>query len=189
MCRFKVLWEWLLPDTEQVLVHGRAGLVIAACLALTAAVVALILTWIVSGDLQRETAVAGAVFILLLVGIGALARRGRVSLATWTLVILLTLVITTDVMPYGLGSPAAAAYVIPITLAACGLGLWAGIGVAVFGSVAAWLVAWATTAGWYEPWELVDISHLTFNAPALTVIFLIVALIVGVWTRYLGRAS
>lgn len=184
---FKGIWEWLLPATKDALTRGRAGLVIATCLGLTVAVVGLILTWIVSGDLQGETVVAGAVLIAVLAGLGALARAGRALLATWLLVILLTLLTTADVAAYGMASTASAGFMVPIVLAACGLGLWPGLVIATFSAAVAWLLAWAENAGWYEPLLPPDISHLTFDAPALTVLFLLVALIVGLWTRHLGQ--
>lgn len=184
--RLNRAWEWLLPDTEDALVRGRAGLVIATGLGLTAAIGGLVLTWIISGDLQWETPVAGAIFILLLTAIGALARTGRATLAAWTLVTLLMLLITADVAYYGVGSTSAAAYVIPITLAACGLGWWAGLGVAGVSAAWVWLLAGAEAAGGYTPALPPADYHLTLSAPVLTVLFLAVALIAGLWSRYLS---
>jgi hypothetical protein len=178
----------MLPDTGDVLTRARAALVIATCLGLAISILALILTWLISRDLQVETAIAGTILIGLLAGIAALACSGRVTAATWILILLLTLLITLTTAPYGLGSPTSVAYAIPAVLAACGLGLWAGLGIATLGSAIIWLVAWATTSGLYEPWSAVDISHLTFNAPAMTVILMLVTLIAGVYTRYLERA-
>lgn len=125
--------EWLLPkNPDNALARGRAGLVMAACLGLAIAVLALLLVWLISGDLQVETVVGSLVFILVLAGISALARDGRAGLAAWALIILLVLLITVDAASYGLGSPAAAAYFVPVVLAACSVGLVAGIGVALF---------------------------------------------------------
>lgn len=184
----KDAWKTMLPPTESDLDRGRAGLVLATSLALSGAVVFLILTWLISGDLQWQTVVAGTIFVALLAGVAALARGGRIAAATWALVGLLTLLITADVIPYGAGSLAAAGYVVPIVIAACGLGLEASLGIAAFGATAIWLAAWAATAGWYQPLVPPEISHLTFNAPALTAIFGILALVVGLWTRYLSNA-
>lgn len=187
MNRLRILWTRLLPDTENVWARGRAGLVTATCIGLAGAMIALVLTWLISGDLQWETVVATTVFTAILAGIVALSRSGRTLLAVWLLVGLLTVLMTVDVIPYGLGSPSVAGYVIPIVLAACGIGLRAGLAVAGIGSATAWLVAWATTTSLYEPWEPVHISHLTFTAPAMTVIFFLTALVVGFWTYYLRQ--
>jgi hypothetical protein len=181
----KRLWRRMLPTTDDALVRGRAGLVIATCLGLIAAVTALIMTWLISGDLEAETVVAGLVFGLVLSGIAALARSGRATAATWLLVSLLLLLITADAAGYGLGSPAAVSFFVPIVLAACGLGLVAVLGVAVYSAVAVWVIAWGASAGWYEPEIPFEVWHLTFSAPLLTVLFLLVALIVGAWTRTL----
>jgi len=186
---WKRLWTWLLPDDGDALVRARAGLVVATCLGLMAATLALILTWLISGDLQLETVGAGLVLALLLAGLIALARGGRVSLATWLLVALLALLTTLDAAAFGLGSPASAGYLVPIVLAACGLGLWAGLGAALLGSAAVWLVAVGASAGWYEPYILFDESHLTFNAPFYTVIFCLVALLAGSWSQHLGAIA
>ena len=50
-----------------------------------------------------------------------------------------------------------------------------------------WLIAVALSSGWYQSSAPFQIDHLTFNAPVLTVIFLLVAVIVGWWSRYTTR--
>lgn len=164
---------------------GRAKLVFWSCGGLAAAGWALVLVWLISGDLQWETAVATAIFTAILAGIALLARSGRSRAALWVLVVLLMLLMTADSGSFGLASPAAAAFVLPILLAACGLGFRSGMGVASAATAVVWLVGWGTTAGWYEPYGLVEISHLTFNAPFYSVVFLVTAVIVGGWARYL----
>lgn len=170
---------------EDWLNKGRTKLVFGACGGLIVAGWALVLVWLISGDLQWETAVATAVFTIILLGIGLLARNGRLRAALWILVGLLILLIAVDSSSFGLSSPAAAAFVMPIVLAACGLGFRSGMGVALVATALVWLIGWGTTAGWYEPYGLVEISHLTFNAPFYSVVFLITAVIVGGWTKYL----
>jgi hypothetical protein len=161
---FQFAWEWLLPATEDALLRGQAGLVIAACLGL-------------------------ALAALALVGIGFLAREGGVLLAAGALVALLTLMVTAVVATYGLASVGASAYVLPIVLAACTLGLGAGLGMAGVSAAIAWLLAWGERAGWRKPVLQTHVYHLTFNAPALTVLFLLTALMAGFWSQYLVRAS
>jgi hypothetical protein len=186
---FQFAWEWLLPATEDVLLRGQAGLVIAACLGLALAAFALVLTWAVTGDLERRTVVGAVVLTLMLTGIGSLARGGRVLLAAGALIALLTLIITAVVTTYGLASVGASAYVLPIALAACALGLGAGLGVAGVSAAIAWLLAWGERAGWRKPLLQTHVYHLTFNAPVLTVLFLLTALVTGVRSRYLVHMS
>jgi hypothetical protein len=183
-----LFWTSLLPSTTDSLERGRAGLVATTCLGLITAMAALILTWLISGDLEWETAVAGIVMSFILVGFMILARNGRSRLALWLLSCLLFLLITSDAASFGPGSPAAAAYFLPIVLVACGIGLWGGLGMAIAGGTAVWLIAGAAAAGRYAPEIRYEEWHLTFIAPLFTVLFFLVALIVGYWMNYTSKA-
>ncbi len=185
--KLKLFWTSLLPNTTDFLEHGRAGLVATTCLGLITAMAVLILTWLISGDLEWETAVAGTVMSLILVGFIILARNGRSRLALWLLSGLLFLLITSDAVSFGLGSPAAAAYFVPIVLVACGIGLWGGLGMAAAGGTAVWLIAEAAAAGRYMPEIPYEEWHLTFIAPLFIVLFFLVALIVGYWMDYTSK--
>jgi len=170
---------------SDVLEKGRVKLLLWTCAGLIAAVWALIAVWLISGDLQWETAVAGAVLTLILAGIGLLAWNGRSRAAAWVLVALLMLLITADSASFGLDAPGSAAFVLPVVLAACALGLWPGVGTAAAASLIIWLIAWGTTAGWYEAYGTADMSHLTFNAPFYSVVLVLTAVIAGSWSHYL----
>ncbi len=162
---------------------ARQRLVMVTSLGVAGAVLFMVLFWVFSRSLEDiETIYAAAVLILILGGIAWLARRGRDKLAAWLLVGMVGLIIAVDLPYYGIGSPSAASFVIPIVLAACALGFWPGLGLAAFSTLVVWVVAWGTTSGgWLTPPTAID--HLTFNAPALTIIFFLVALIVGYWNR------
>lgn len=160
---------------------ARQKLILVSSLGVAGAVLFMVLYWVFSRSLEDiETLYAAAVLILILGGIAWLAQRGRDKLAAWLLVGLLTLIIAVDLPYYGIGSPSAAAFVIPIVLAACALGFWPGLGLAAFSTLVVWVIAWGTTSGgWMAPPTPID--HLTFNAPALTIIFWLVGLMVGYW--------
>jgi len=177
--------SWLLPQTQAPLIRGRALLIVLTCLSISAAYAALVVVWIVSGDLDWETLVAWGILTGILAGLVALVRGGRVALSAWIIVGLLVLITAIDVISYGLGEPGAAAFTIPIVFAACALGLWPALGVAVTASAVAWFSAIGEMVGWYMPGEVAIESHLTFNAPAYTVIFVLVALVTGLWNRYI----
>ncbi|MBN1920553.1 MAG: hypothetical protein JW892_04865 [Anaerolineae bacterium] len=172
-------WNRLLPTTNNPALRARANAILAACISISLAFAVLLLTWLLSGDLEGATVVAAGIFVAVLLGIGVLVRRERVLLAGWLLTGILLLLITADVWGYGLGSPAAAGYIIPILLAVCALGWRAGMSVAAACSLSVWLLAWGEVAGWHIPLSPIEVSHLTFNAPALSVIFLIAAAISG----------
>ncbi len=172
------------PIAEPV-ARGQAALLLAVSVGLVTAVWLLIFTWLISGDLEGATVMAGLVFSGVVLGLGALARSGRVRLAAGLMVGLLTLLIALDSASYGLAAPGAAAFVLPVVLAACCLGFGWGMAVAVVCATAVWAIAWATYAGWYAAYDPATLSHLTFNAPFYTVILLLTAVIVGAWSRYL----
>lgn len=184
MTTMKQVWRSLLPPGEDAWQRGQASLVVVACLGVAAAAWGLVLAWLVSGDLEWETAVASLVFTLLLVGLLAVNRR-RPSLALWLLVSLLLLLITLDVSSYGLGEPGAAAFFLPLALAACGLGLRAGLVTAGVSTAVVWLTAVGAALNWYMPETAYQESHLTFTAPFFTVLFWVVALMIGYWVQFL----
>jgi hypothetical protein len=156
-----------------------AILVIITCAAIMLGAAALILTWILSGDLEIETVAAAGALCLILGGLVLLALRGHERAALIILAALIFLLVAADLSWYGLHTSMAAAFLIPILLTACGLGMRAGIGAALAGSAYGWLLAAAENAGWIAVPYAADISHLTFDAPALTVIYLLCAVIAG----------
>ncbi len=175
------------PSLGDPVLTGRAKLIAVTSLGLMLAAWALVLTWLISGDLEGVTVLAAIVFSAVMLGLMALTRSGRIRLAAWLLIGLLGVLILADTADYGLSSPSIVSYIIPIVLAACTLGLAASAGVAVFGSIVIWLIAIASSLGWYHSSAPFTIDQLTFNAPVLTVIFLLVASIVGWWSRYTTR--
>ena len=173
------------PKFNDLVLAGRAKLIVVTSLGVMLAAWALVVTWLISGDLEGITVVAALIFSSVMAGLIMVARSGRVSLAAWLLTGLLCVLILADTADYGLGSPSIVSFVVPIVLAACTLGFAASIGVAVFGSSVLWLIAIALSSGWYQSSGPFQIDHLTFNAPVLTVIFLLVASIIGWWSRYI----
>jgi len=84
---------------------------------------------------------------------------------------------------YGVGTLSSAGFLIPIILASCGAGLWAGLALALVGSAWMWVIAFASSTGVLQPWIPYEVSNLTFDAPFLTVLFFLVAFILGIWMR------
>jgi hypothetical protein len=155
---------------------------------LVAATLFLLLTWLVSGDLQGITVLASLLLFAVLAVPLLLVRRGRVRAALWFLVGLLAFLVTADVVAYGVATPAPAAFVLPVLLAGCGLGLGPGLTVAALGSGVVWAVAWAASTGRLSPGEPFEAFHLTFNAPVVTVLLALTALIAGTWGEYVKHA-
>jgi hypothetical protein len=174
----------LLPATNDPILAGRAKLILATCVGLILAVWALVLTWLISGDLQIETVLVTIVFNFMLLGIAAVSRSGRITLAAWLLIVILGLAIVGDVGYYGVSAASIFAFVLPIILAACLVGLTAGMITAIIGAIVAWGAAIGAMQGWLDVAVPFEMKHLTFNAPVTSIVFLLVALIAGWWSRY-----
>lgn len=168
-------------NSKEQLVYQHAQLIKLTCFSLTGAIVFFLLYWILSNSLEEVTSIfAGGVLVLILNGIALLAHKKHVKPASWLLIGLLFLLVTIDLISYGIESLSAAFYVIPILLTAFCLGKWLALGMATLSSAVGWLTAWVeiSTSHTQTP---VDTSLLTFNAPMLTIILFSVAIISGYW--------
>ncbi|MBN2386240.1 MAG: hypothetical protein JXB85_04415 [Anaerolineales bacterium] len=163
------------PETRR-----RAQVIILTAAWMAVACALMIAWWILTSSLESiYTALAAGILCLLLGGIIVLACRERVTLAGWLLVSLTTLLVFAASSGYGLGTPSTAGYLIPIVLAGLVLGSRAGYAVTAACVLAVWGVGAAAWQGWFEPWIPFDISHLTFNAPLYSLLFALIAVMVG----------
>jgi len=178
--------RWL-PVTTDPLLAGRAKLILATCSGLVLGAWGLALTWLISGDLQIETVVVMVVFSIMLLGITVVSRSGRTTLAAWLLIVLLGLATVYDATYYGLGAPDIVFFVLPIILAACLIGLSAGMITAIIGTIVTWGIAVGALQGWLEVAIPFRMDHLTFYAPVISIVFLLAAVIVGWWSRYTSQ--
>jgi hypothetical protein len=183
----ETIWQWLLPVSVDAMMRGRAGLVIGTCLALLVAMAFMIVIWRLSGDLQRATVLWAGGLALLLAGLMGLAHVGLPDWAAWGLIGLLLAGLSVDMATFGVGSLGSSAYVVPLILAACLWGKGPSLVLAGLGSVVIWALAWAEYSHRFKPRLGREVSHLTFNAPALTVLYWLVAGMVGAWVDYLAR--
>ncbi|MBN1372645.1 MAG: hypothetical protein JW987_11960 [Anaerolineaceae bacterium] len=158
----------------------QARIVTVACLGVGLAVIAIVGGWALTGTLTDWETVVGGLFILgILAGLAALARKGRPGLAAGLLAGMLFLLVGADVAYYGLGSPSAMAFLLPVLLVALVIGLMPGLGVATLAAVVVFGVAWASLNGMIAVETLVDESHLSYNAPVVSVILLFCAGLAG----------
>ncbi|RPI29352.1 MAG: hypothetical protein EHM70_15795, partial [Chloroflexota bacterium] len=122
---------------------AQARIVTIACFGLGLAVVAIIGGWALTGTLEDwETVVGGVIFIAILAGLAVLARRGRPALAALALAALLFVFVGADAAYYGLGSPSAVAFLLPVLLISCTLGLKPGLAAAALSAAVVFGIAW-----------------------------------------------
>ncbi len=182
-------FENFIPASATPLDQARAKVLTATCLAIGGAILAMLLYWIVFSWLEQiETVVVSFILILMLAGIVALVKSGRVRAAAWTLTIFMLLLNLANMTSYGIGTVSSAGFLIPIALAAFTLGPRLGMGTAILGSAAAFAIALAGAAGQLQTEIPFHESNLSFDAMALTLIYLLVGLVCVVWTKSANEA-
>ena len=81
----------------------------------------------------------------------------------------LFLLVSADVAYYGLGSPSAMAFLLPVLLVSCILGLRSGLAAAALSALVVFGVAWASLYGGLEVAIPAEVSHLSYNALVISV--------------------
>lgn len=171
-----------LPSSISPLERARAKVVTSTCLGTITAMLFLVLYWIMTGSLEHaETILITLIFIAILTGMLILVKRGSVRLAAWSLVVFTSLINVANMIFYGIGTTASAGFLIPIALAIFCIGVPAGIGFAVFASFTVFAIAWLGSIGQIQTIIPYQDSNLTFDAPVLTLTYLIFGVLTAVW--------
>jgi hypothetical protein len=180
------LAAWLAPKSDSPVQRIRALLVMLFALGIFLALFALISYWVLTGTLESlSTVLAGLIFGLMLLSIARLAQVGKIDLSAWLLGLLLSMIIFLDVAEYGFtASIAASVYALPVVFSALALGLAPALFFAFLGAVVMWVLAFAMSQGWLAN-SFYHESFLSFHAPALTLYYFLLALMVGGWNRAL----
>ncbi len=183
-----LLLERFLPKDASRTDRASAALVVSTSGAVMLGALVFILFWIFTASLEElSTVTAGVVLALVLFGIMLLVQRGKIRLGLWLLTSLLTVLTLEISREYGVSTLSSAGFLIPIVLASCGTGLWAGLALALIGSAGMWIIAFASLSGSLQPWIPFQVSNLTFDAPFLTILFFLIAFILGIWSREMGK--
>ncbi|MBC7875979.1 MAG: hypothetical protein H7Y59_02305 [Anaerolineales bacterium] len=129
----------------------------------------------------KITIYVALLIILLLAGCIGFVMQGQLATGAWMLIILMVLVNFLNMAFYGISSSSSAAYIIPILLAMFSIGANAGVGVAILGCVFVFIVPILQSRGILKSILPFEISSLTFDAPVLTLIYILVTLVVYTW--------
>jgi hypothetical protein len=176
--------NFLLPTSTSPIERAKAKVTIVTALAIGGAMLALVLFWIVTFTLEDiETVFLTIVLILLMAGVIFLVKRGRIQLGAWILVLLMIFLNLSNMTWYGVSTTSSAGYLIPILLALFGIGSAAGFGVTLFGCASVFAISLFASTGQIQTEIPYAESHLTFDAPALTLIYLIVYFISNAWVK------
>lgn len=176
--------SWLPPDPS-IVVQGQAGLIILVCLLLIVATGLLLLSWLISRDLQNNTIIISILYVGILSWIASLPRTNNAFGAGVLLIVLLLGTLIFITFHYGVGSPSVAAFLLPIVVATIVVNSTAGFAVTVGSVLFIWAMALFELLGWRTPLLPVERDNLTFKAPLFTVLFVIVFILIGGWSEYL----
>ncbi len=180
-------FEKFIPNVAP-LEQTRARVLVATCFATGAAILAMLLYWILFSWLEQwETVMIGLVIILFLAGMLLLVQRGRIRPVAWILTLLLLLLNLANMTSYGIGTVSSGAYLLVVVLAAFTLGPWLGVGSAILGSAAAFGIALAGAAGTLQTEIPFQESNLSFDAISLTLTYMMVAVMCAVAAKSLEK--
>ena len=176
--------NFLLPTSASPIERARAKVTVVTALAIGAAMLAVVLFWIVTFTLEDiETVILTIVLLLLMAGVIFLVKRGRVQLGAWILTLLMIFLNLSNMTWYGVSTTSSAGYIIPILLALFGIGSGAGLGVTLFGCASVFGISLLASTGQIQTEIPYVESHLTFDAPALALIYLVVYFISIAWVK------
>jgi len=176
------LIDYLIPKYYSQLDQLRAMTIIGTSFAMGGAMILLVLYWVATKSFETKTTILVALVIILLLGVcTGFVMQGHLTTGTWMLIILIVLVNSSNMALYGISSSSSAAYIIPILLTMFCIGTNAGFGVTALGCILVFIIPIL------QSWRIIKsvlpfhISSLTFDAPVLALIYLVVAIIVNSW--------
>jgi hypothetical protein len=172
----------LLPASVAPLEYAKAKVVTTTSIGVGLAIFALVLYWILTGTLEQiETIFVSIVLILLFAGIVVLVKKGFINTGAWIITGLVLFLNLSNMAWYGIGSSASAGYIIAILLAAFSVSPRAGMGVTILGCGSVFLIAYLASMGQLQTEIPYQVSNLSFDAPALSLIYLITGILAGSW--------
>ena len=174
----------LLPESASTFERAQAKIISIMSIVIGSAMLALVLYWLLTNTLEDiETIFILIVLLLVLAGIVAFVKRGYIKFGAWLLTGLMLLLNLSDMTWYGIGSVASAGFIIPILLAVFSISPKAGMGVTILGCISVFLVAYLASIGQLQTEIPYQESNLSFDAPTLSLIYLITGVLAGNWVR------
>ncbi len=179
----------LLPVSVSEFQQAQARIIINTSIAISAAMLVLVLYWVVTGTLEDiETIFIVFGLLLVFVGIIALVKYGHLLSGAWILIGVMLLLNLVDMTWYGISSVASAGYVIPILIAAFSISPKAGMSISILGCVSVFSISYFASIGQLHTEIPYQESTLSFDAPTLSLIYLIASVLAGNWVRSTQKA-
>ncbi|HCR70623.1 MAG TPA: hypothetical protein DIW23_04190 [Anaerolineae bacterium] len=156
--------------------------VIVTSLAISGAMILLVVYWLVTKSFETVKTIFAMLAIMLLLALCVgLAINHQVRLAAWILIVLMLLLNVANMLGYGIATSASAAYLIPILLAMFCIGTTAGYVIAFLGCVIVFVIAFLQSKEKIKTFLPYQVSHLTFDAPVLSLVYILITFITGSW--------
>jgi hypothetical protein len=172
----------ILPSSYSLFDQASAMVVIVTSLAISAAMILLVLYWLITKSFETVKTIFVMLGIMLgLAGCIWLALHGQVRTAAWILIVLMVFLNFANMLGYGIATSASAAYLIPILLAMFCIDTTAGYGIAILGCAIVFMIAFLQSKEKLKTFLPYQVSHLTFDAPVLSLIYLLITFITASW--------
>ena len=172
----------LLPTSYSLSDQASAMVVIITSLAISGAMVVLILYWLLTKSFETIKTIFAMLAIMLGLAICVwLAINDQVKTAAWILIVFMLLLNIANMLGYGIATSASAAYLIPILLAMFCINVGTGYIISALGCLLVFGIAFLQSKEKIKTLLPYQVSHLTFDAPVLSLIYILVAFITGSW--------
>lgn len=172
----------ILPSSYSLFDQASAMVVIVTSLAICGAMLLLVLYWLVTKSFETVKTIFAMFGIMLVLALCIwLALNYQVKFAAWILIVLMLLLNLANMLGYGIATSASTAYLIPILLAMFCIGLSTGYVIALLGCVSVFVIAFLQSKEKIKMILPYQVSHLTFDAPVLSLIYVLVTVITGSW--------
>lgn len=174
----------LLPTSYSIIDQVSAMVIIFTALVISVGMLLLVLYWVWTKSFETIKTIFGMFAIMLGLGICiSLALNDQVRFAAWILILLMIGLNIISMLGYGISTSGSSAYVVPILLAVFCLTPQIGIIIAGLGCVLVFGVAFLQSKNKLNAQISYQVSHLTFDAPVLSLVYIFVALISGSWVQ------
>ena len=172
----------LLPISYSHFDQASAIVVITTSLAIGGAMVLLVLYWLLTKSFETIKTIFAMLAIMLVLAICiGLATNHQVKLGAWILILLMLLINLANMAGYGIATSASSAYFIPILLTIFCIGIGAGYIITFVGCVFVFGIAFLQSKEKLKTFLPYQVSHLTFDAPVLSLLYVLTAVIAGSW--------
>lgn len=180
----EALLKSLLPNSYSLFDQAIALTVIKTSLAIGLAMLLLVLYWVFTKSFEtiKTIFVMLGVMVILALCI-SLEITGRVSAGALILIAVTVLLNFASMAGYGISSSASSGYILPILLAFFCLGSSAGYAITLAGCIFVFAIPILSSKGWIRTIFPYQASNITFEAPSLSLIYLLIALITGSWSN------